>query len=495
MRKTVIACVEEHARTMPEKTAVIDHGRRTGYGELYRYVCGYRSWLLEHGVRKGDIVVLKADQNVEYAVIYLSIHSIGAVAASLEKHIPAESMKAVIAQLHADHVLTDDAGAGEMPPAHIIARGDVLKTAREYANAAETAESGFSGPNLADSADILFTTGTTGASKGAELTHRTLAATAENLICGCGYRPDTVILVPGPLNHANAIRKLFTTFVNGSTICLLDGMMNMKAFFRALDEETGHLACCLPPSAIRTIFQLTREKLGEYADKIDFIESATSPLPESDKEKLCKLLPKTRLYNNYGSSESASVCMYDYNANPGKAGCIGKPMPNAEILIVDENRKPMESSADHIGLIACRGDINMKGYVNDPELTAEVLQDNILYTSDMGYMDDDGYVYIVGRKDDVINVGGLKVAPTEVEEAALAFDGVEDCICIGVDDKISGKALKLLLVMREGTDLSPRDMKSFLSARLESHKVPRFYEAVDHVQRTYNGKPDRKAYL
>lgn len=117
-------------------------------------------------------------------------------------------------------------------------------------------------PAPEDPADILFTTGTTGASKGVEISHGALVATAENLIYGCGYREDTVIVVPGPMNHANPIRKLMATVVNGSTIHILNGMLDLKAFYAALDGAPGRLACCLPPSAIRTLFALTGDRLG-----------------------------------------------------------------------------------------------------------------------------------------------------------------------------------------------------------------------------------------
>lgn len=349
-------------------------------------------------------------------------------------------------------------------------------------------------PKADDSADILFTTGTTGASKGVELSHRALTATAENLIYGCRYKKDTVMIVPGPLNHANAIRKFFTSMVNGSTVYILNGMKNLKAFFAALDHE-GSIACCLPPSSIRIIFSLTQDTLGEYADKIDFIESATAPLPEPDKQKLCTLLPHTRLYNNYGSSEAASVCMYDYNEYPGLIGCVGKAMPNSRIIIVDENRREIKSSKDHMGYIACIGDVNMKGYVNEPELTDSVLNNGIVYTNDVGYIDEEGFVYVSGRKGDVINVGGLKVAPSDVESAALAYEGVDDCICIPVDDPILGKALKLLVVMSDGVPFDVKAIRSHMLNTLENYKVPSYYERTEKIERTYNGKLNRKFYL
>lgn len=491
MKKSVVEYVSEWADQCPEKVAVITEGVETTYGELYRLVCGYNKYLKEAGVHKGDIVVLRASQSLDYAVAYLAIHLSGGVLASLEKSISDEGILQVAEQLSAKVVMADLDESQKIYDALYIPRNNIISCADEQ----EMADDTHTFPQSEDSADILFTTGTTGASKGVELTHRALVATAENLIFGCGYRKDTVLIVPGPLNHANAIRKFFTTMVNGSTIYILNGMSNVKAFFKALDYDKGSIACCLPPSSIRMIFSLTGERIGTYADKIDFIESATSPLPEPDKQKLCELLPHTRLYNNYGSSEAASVCMYNYNEYPGLVGCIGKAMPNSRIVIVDENRKEIQSSKDHMGYLACIGDVNMKGYVNEPLLTKEVLADGIVYTSDLGYIDEDGFIYISGRKGDVINVGGLKVAPTDVEAAALSYRGMEDCICIPVDDNITGKALKLLVVMGNDVPFDMKDIRNHLISKLENYKVPRFYEQVDKVERTYNGKLNRKYYL
>lgn len=451
-------------------------------------VSGYAAYLHEKGLRKGDAVVAKASQTLDYVVVYLAVHLAGGVITSAEAHMSAEGIAGIARAVKAKMIISDDGGALQACEAIWLDSARVLEVAAKM----EPVELQF--PAADDSADVLFTTGTTGASKGVELSHRALVATAENLIYGCGYKKETVLIVPGPLNHANPIRKFFTTMVNGSTIYILNGMTNMKAFFAALNYPDGQIACCLPPSAIRTIFQLTRNEIGNYADRIDFIESATAPLPEPDKERLCELLPVTRLLNNYGSSEAASVCMYDYSKYPGRIGCIGQAMPHSRIFIVNDNRQEITSSKENMGLLACEGDVNMKGYINEPELTGEVLIDGVVYTNDIGYIDGEGFVYIAGRKGDVINVGGLKVAPTEVEEAALAIDGIEDCICLPMDHPITGQALKLLVVMREGAEFAPKQFAAFLRIRLENHKVPTKYEQVESIARTYNGKLDRKAY-
>lgn len=490
MRKSIIELVHDHAMEMPAKIAVVCDGVETSYQELFKMASLFALHLKDKGIVKGDIIVAKATQSLEYVVTYLGVHLSGAVITSVEKSTPTAEVAKLVDKVSAKAVIFDDAAITELTDALFIPCSDVMQVAK-----GPDQDVTWEFPAEDDSADILYTTGTTGASKGVELSHKALVATAENLICGCKYTKDIVLIVPGPLNHANPIRKLFTTLVNGSTIYILNGMTNMKKFYDALDYPCEKVACCLPPSSIRMIFTLSQDKIKDYADKIDFIESATAPLPEPDKIRLSELLPKTRLINNYGSSESASVCMYDYNENPGLVGCVGKAMPNSRIFIVDDNGNEMQSSKDNMGLLACDGDVNMKGYVNEPELTKEVLINGVVYTNDIGYIDENGFVYVSGRKGDVINVGGLKVAPTDVEAVALAYEELDDCICIPMDHPITGKALKLLVVVKDKETFQAKALRSFIASRVEGYKVPSKIEIVDQVARTYNGKLDRKFYL
>jgi acyl-coenzyme A synthetase/AMP-(fatty) acid ligase len=123
-----------------------------------------------------------------------------------------------------------------------------------------------------------------------------------------------------------------------------------------------------------------------------------------------------------------------------------------------------------------------------------VLRDDTLFTSDIGMIDEQGLLHLQGREDDIINVGGFKVAPTEVEEVALSFPDIEDCVCIPVDNMITGKALKLLVVMKTGCPLVKKTLALFLKTKLESYKIPLIYQQVEFVHRTFNGKIDRKYY-
>ena len=484
-RISIVEKVFTWSKKKPYSIAVYTKEEKLTYSELFCLAYSCSTFLKKSGVEKGDLVVFRANQTINFPILYLGIHLAGAVVVALEKSIPDSKMIEIAKSLNARHIIIDSFGS--------ISESGLFSSIYKNVIAFEKL-SNFSilFPSLSDSADVLFTTGTTGLSKGVELSHLSLVATAENLIFGCEYKKDTMIIVPGPLNHANAVRKLFTSLYNGSSIYILSGFTDIAGFFSALSTKNVSISCCLPPAAIRTIFVMTNDKIGEYKNVIDFIESASAPLPEIDKIRLHNLLPNTRLYNNYGSSESASVCMFDYGKHLELVGCIGKPTLNAEILIVDDDRNVIKSSKTKLGYISSRGDMNMTRYINEPKLTEDVLKNGIVYTNDLGYIDNEGYVYIVGRKGDVINVGGLKVSPIEVESAALEFKGVEDCICVGIKDQITGRALKLLIVSK--MDIDFLELNKSLSKKLENYKVPKLYERVEKIARTYNGKLDRKYY-
>ena len=269
----------------------------------------------------------------------------------------------------------------------------------------------------------------------------------------------------------------------GATLYTLDGTRALSAFFRALDYPSPQIATFFVPATIRMLLQFGAERLATYADKIDFIESGAAPLAHADMLRLCELLPHTRLYNTYASTETGIIATYNFNDGRCLQGCLGRPMPHSRIVITDE------------GLIACQGDTLMTGYVNDPELTATILRDDTIYTSDIGHIDDEGMLRLEGRQGDVINVGGYKVAPTEVEDAALSLPEVKDCICISVAHPVMGQALKLLVVLADGHSLNKRQIALALKDRLETYKVPQLYEQVETIQRTYNGKLNRKYYF
>ena len=426
--------LRQHAEETPDRTAVICDGETISYASLYQRVQARAATLPQ-----GQVVVFRSSQTVDFLVTYFAIHLAGSVAAPLERDTPEPLFQEITASLT----------GSDLPPG---------------------------------SADILYTTGTTGRSKGVIISHRTILADAENLIAGQGFSRDLVFIINGPLNHIGSLSKLFPVVMLGATLYLLNGMRDLNAFFEALDYPAPKMATFFVPATIRMLLQFAPERLASYADKLDFIESGAAPLAHADMLRLCELLPHTRLYNTYASTETGIIATYNFNDGQCLQGCLGRPMPHSRLVITSE------------GLIACQGDTLMTGYVNDPELTATILHDDTIFTADMGHIDEEGRLRLEGRQGDVINVGGYKVAPTEVEDAALSLPQVNDCICIAVDHPLTGQALKLLVVTPEGQPFDKRQIARALKAQLETYKVPLLYEQVEKIQRTYNGKINRKFY-
>ncbi len=429
----------QNAQRYPSKVAVVCGDRSLTYAQLWQEV-ERRS----HDFRPHEVVCFRSSQDIDFLVTYMAIHLAGGVSAPLEHGMP-----------------------------------DVLF---ERISSAVANFSLFTSHSSLPIADILYTTGTTGQSKGVMVSHRALIADAENLIAGQGFSHDLVFIINGPLNHIGSLSKIWPCIILGATIIILEGMKDLNAFFRALDYPAKKMATFFVPATIRMLLQFGPDKLASYADKLDFIESGAAPLPQADMLRLCELLPKTRLYNTYASTETGIIATYNFNDGRCMANCLGRPMPHSRVLITPE------------GLIACQGDTLMSGYVGDPELTATVLRDNTIFTSDVGTLDEEGMLHLSGRASDVINVGGFKVSPIEVEEVAMSNPMVSDCICISASHPVTGHALKLLVVTSPGQTLDKRTLARFLADRLEPYKVPMLYEQVDTIARTYNGKLNRKHY-
>lgn len=437
---TIESFIAHHAAACPDKMAIVCGQEHCTYRQLLERVSAVAAQMSAMGFQQGRIVCLRAHSSVDFLVRYFACHLIGCVAAPLGSDMP----EAAFAQLSA------------LLSAHSVPEG---------------------------SADILYTTGTTGSSKGVVISHQAIIANAENLIDGQRYAHQLAFVINGPLNHIGSLSKVYPMIMLGGTIIIVDGLKDMNKFFDALAYSGAtQTATFLVPASIRILLQLGAERLSALSSKIAFIETGAAAISHADMLSLCRLLPHTQLYNTYASTETGIISTYDYNDSRCLAGCLGRPMRHSHIIITRE------------GKIACKGKTLMTGYVGDPQRTSAVLSDGTVYTSDTGFLDAEGMLHLTGRADDVINVGGFKVAPSEVENAALSFPDVQDCVCIAAPHPITVNALKLLVVMREGKPLNRKALALHLKTLLESHKIPLLYAETDRVERTFNGKINRKYY-
>ena len=428
-----------YAQKTPDKTAVICYEDKISYSDLWNMIIERAGLMNQDGLRKGMPYVFRASQDIDFIINYCAIHYLGAIAVPIEHQALQENFI----------LIQQEVGRCDIP---------------------------------ADIQDILYTTGTTGKSKGVMLSRTALESCADNFICDMHYTDKLLYIISGPLNHIASLFKIHPVLIAGGTVCILDGLKDINAFFDVFRLPYNKVATFMVPASLRLLMEFSYDKLCAVADRIDFIETGAAPITGKDMERLAKALPHSRLYNTLGGTEIGAVCTYDFNDGKYMEGCIGRPMKNSIVEVTPD------------GSIIVSGPTVMSGYVNDPESTAQVLQNGRITTSDLGFVDENGLIHLKGRRGDVINVGGFKVDPLEVENAAIGHESVKECICIAAEHPVIGPVLKLLVVLEDGFVLDKRSLAIYLKSKLEPHKIPTYYEAVDKLQLTYNGKLDRKYY-
>lgn len=484
MINSIVEAVFRYADTQPDKLCLVDDRGQVTYREYREKICRYAACFLKEGLQAKDAVVVEAQQSIEYLAIQLALQLLGMVFVPTEHNCAKDKIASFAARADAKAIIACGNFECEAAPVYTYAQFQELSGAAGLYDVQKF-------PAREDICEILFSTGTTGKEKGIVLNHANNIALAENVINGVEMEKDNVELIPSPMNHSHGLRRYYANMYNGCTVIVLGSVMNIMRFFRLI-EDYGVNSIDLVPTALSVVLKLSKNKLSEYCDQIRYIQFGAAPMMEADQQKICQLLPKSRLYNFYGSTESGCICIYNFNRPDSKKHCIGKPAYNATITIVDDEHHPINSSSERTGLLASAGGMNMVGYWKDKEETQKVLIDGIVYTNDVAYFDEDGDIILLGRKGDVINVGGNKVSPEEIENAAKTMPGIADCGVIPVADAVKGNVPKLFVQLQSGTAFDPIAIRAFLAKKLEPYKVPEQIVQIDKIPRSYNGKLLRK---
>lgn len=482
---SIVEALKENASLMPDKLCVGDKKKKATYGEFWMMVQKGASYLKAKGVRKGDIVVIRGVQKVEFVMAVLSAQLAGAAVCPLEKAIKDDRILEIMEFVDSKSYIAERPVKKET--VNNISLKELYKAAMDENSPVES----FEFPKPDELSEILFTTGTTGKSKGIEVTYECDIAIAQNVMDSVEMGKDEVELITTPINHSLAIRRTYGAIYNGSSVILTDGIKFVEDFFKLLDDYKV-TAITFVPAILEQVLKFAKERFAAYDEQFHYIQLGSAPLSETNKEILTEMFPSVRLYNTYGATESGCTVILEFNKYADKQKCIGRTTVNTTILFVDDDRNVVDASPENPGFLSFKGGMNMRGYYKEPEITAEVFNDGIIYTNDLGYMGEDGLVYLLGRKGDVINMGGIKIAPTEIEEVVMAHEMIKDCACIPIPDEITGEAPKLFVVLKEGYAFDQKELSKFMLAKLESLKVPKVFEVIDEIPRTFNGKIIRK---
>jgi len=467
----------KNIEVIPTKVAVKFGQKTLSYSQLYEGASKAAQYLYDKGIRKGDKIILSAQKNFDFICFYFASHIIGSVNIILDSESNEERKKLIedkvepkicvgYLSIKCDSILYESTHYHQLP---------MLKRNEE-----NTIEQN-------DISEILFTTGTTGQPKGVCLSFANIYGSASNINEFIQNTEDDKELIGLPICHSFAMGRLRCNLLKGATIIFVENFANVRKFFDVLEQE-GCTGFGMVPAVWSYISKASGDKIAEFGKQLRYIEIGSAAMPIKEKENLLKLLPKTRICMHYGLTEASRTTFLEFH-DTTHLSSIGKPSSSqVSLKVFDADGNELLENEE--GELCVAGNMVLSRYLEDVD-NNQAYWGKYFRTGDRGYKDKDGYFYLVGRDKEMINVGGKKVSPIEVEDAIISL-GVDDCVCVGINDKngILGEVVKAF-ILRDGTILSFSEISERLSTMLEPYKIPVEYEWIDAIPQTASGKKKR----
>ena len=486
-RSLIVSRVFHHAKIRAQADALIAGDIHITYSELARRITAVAVGWQKQGLQRPDIIVLAAESTPTFAYAYLAAHLLGIKVVPEDPAAPARRIADIADRIRPKAIyVTSQFKGGDL-----ACRPLVELEAASLERVDSLVLGSVALPTADAVADILFTTGTTGAAKGVQLSHANISAAADSINAFVGNTENDREVIPLPLSHSFGLGRLRCVLSAGGTLVLVNGFMFPEMIFDAMSTERA-TGFSFVPAGLAVLLRLTEDRLGEFAQQLSYIEIGSAPMPMEHKHRLIRLLPKTRICMHYGLTEASRSAFIEFHSDREKLDTVGHPAPGVEIRIMDANGQV--SVLGETGELCVRGDHVMQSYWQDERETRKAIRDGWLYTGDMGFRDAAGYIRLQGRKTEMINVGGRKVVPLEVENVLNEHSAIAECACVGVPDTggLSGEAVMAFVVSNGDERPSERELMRFLRDRLEPYKCPVKYAWVDEIPKTSSGKLQRQ---
>ena len=543
--------LEQTAARVPDKVALVCDGRRVTYREVEIEANQLAHGLIARGVARGDRVVIFLDNSVEAAVAVWAVLKAGAVFVMANPTTKPDKLTyllnnsraaAVIAQtkrlrgyencwnetphlrnvivvgdsadvagirvarpessmgvdpvttteprpsqsLRACHTVVADCVVGDC--AHPVVAWEAL-----VAEHADQTQPPAKRCIDADLAALVYTSGSTGNPKGVMLTHGSMVSVSRSIVGYLGNSSDDIVLSVLPLSYGYGLYQWLMCCHYGGTLILEKSLAYPHAILQKIVQE-GATGFPMVPTIAAMLLQFN---LAPYdLSRLRYLTNAGAALPVEYIARLRKQLPATAIFSMYGLTECTRVCYLPPEEIDRRPDSVGKAIPNSETMILDEAGHLLGAHA--IGELVVRGANVMKGYWDAPEETAKRLKpgriphEMCLYTGDLFRTDDEGFLYWVGRKDDIIKSRGEKVSPREVEDVLHQHPLIAEAAVVGVSDPVLGQAVRAVIRLKPDATLTARDVQAHCRQYLEDFMVPQQVEIRDALPKTPNGKIDKK---
>ena len=487
--------VERTALDEPGRRAIAEGERRIDYGSLWKQANAFAGFLQASGVEAGDRVAVILPNGIEAVVACYGCWLAGAAIVPLNVQARARDIEPWLRHCAARCVI-HEAGHRDSELALEAIGGPILRvvtgnpgidgTHLAWSDAmAMPAAPARSQPGAGDLAMILYTSGTTGAPKGVMLSHANLAANVDSIVryLELGKDDSTVSVLPFYYSYGASV--LHTHLSVGAFLVIEANLVFPHLMVETMARERVSGFSGVPSTFL---LLLNRVPLGDYdLSSLRYLTQAGGAMAPATTQRLREALPRARLFIMYGQTEAtARLAWLPPTRLADKPGSVGIPIDGVELVVRHESGEP--AGVMEVGEVYARGPNVMLGYWRNPEATAAVLQGGWLRTGDMGHLDAEGFLYLAGRRGDMIKTGAHRVHPKDVEEAIAELPWIAEVAVVGVDDDTLGQVIKAFVVTDAEHRSQANAIKAHCRERLAAYKIPKFIEFVDALPKTASGK-------
>ena len=477
----------ESARRFPGKTALVAGAARRSYADLARGAAAFAGELRRRGLERGERVVVFLHNSPETVIAVFGTLLAGGVFSVVNPGTKADKLAYILNHCSARILVTEPRLAPVAREASTRARADVLSAPFSFPDAPLGSPAGID----LDVAMIVYTSGSTGFPKGVTMTHANIVAAATSITTYLQSRTDDVVLSVLPLAFDYGLYQALMCAKVGATLVLEKSTFPAVLLEKLRAERVTGFP--LVPTLAAVLLQMRQLQPGMFPH-LRYLTNTAAALPRAHIERLRELFPSARLYSMYGLTECKRCTYLPPEELERRPESVGIAIPGTEAYVVDEEGRRVAPGVT--GELVIRGAHVMKGYWNDDLATARALRpgphpwERVLHTGDLFRTDEEGWLYFVARRDDIIKTRGEKVSPKEVENVLYELPQVREAAVIGVPDPILGCAVKAIVAADPG--LTERDILRHCAARLEDFMVPTRVEFRPQLPKSENGKIARK---